>query len=460
MSLLTGMIAVYYFVTNAKLQESYAAQQKSYLEQLSEESRRLALQSSAALNHGGRLQAIRYALQALPDEKKDRPVKGEAVLALQNAVSAYVPQADAVLAESAEFITDGSIHKWDAVEVDGSIFLAVDYGESDHGICLWNVTDRKIIFDLKEHDLGEKISNMDFLLTPSEILLSMGGTVQLRRLRDGALLWEEEIRDAFAVRFLDTVQQKAAMDVFYSRWEYDGERSETPAEEEIQIRRLTDGTLENSLDLRILEEQNWKDSETDKYLKQWESHLSMGKAFFSDDGRKLALTVYVYFDEKYIAEDGFEEELPEQEDDENAPSSLDRLFLIDIDDMGVSVLCDEQNIDSFAVTESGHVLVMSDNDESSTITIYGDGARASFTSSGKEQFFVRAYSSRTGEKEWETILEGGQNFVPKVEGDFPLPRFDKDAALFVAGTHAEIRAVDTGALLHKVEFPGLIVYTA
>lgn len=61
----------------------------NYEKSLREESLNLASQSEQALARGDRISAIRYALDALPSENKERPVVPKAVEALSNAIDLY-----------------------------------------------------------------------------------------------------------------------------------------------------------------------------------------------------------------------------------------------------------------------------------------------------------------------------------------------------------------------------------
>ena len=83
--LLLTAVASYYAYTSSRIHKSYRDRQIA-------ESKSLAVQSETALGQRFRFDAIRYALDALPAQKEDRPVTGQAVLALQKAVAAYIPE--------------------------------------------------------------------------------------------------------------------------------------------------------------------------------------------------------------------------------------------------------------------------------------------------------------------------------------------------------------------------------
>lgn len=84
-ALLLSAVASYYAFTSAQIRKSYRERQIG-------ESESLAVQSETALSRRLRLDAVRCALDALPEKEGDRPVVEQAVLALQKATKAYVPE--------------------------------------------------------------------------------------------------------------------------------------------------------------------------------------------------------------------------------------------------------------------------------------------------------------------------------------------------------------------------------
>ncbi len=73
------------------------------------QSRYLAAESANALNHSDRLLAVQLALEALPDEERDRPVTPEATYALSNALSLYRDVEDSVTEVTAKFSMENKI---------------------------------------------------------------------------------------------------------------------------------------------------------------------------------------------------------------------------------------------------------------------------------------------------------------------------------------------------------------
>lgn len=86
---LTGVIAALSAIAVSYLLYSNATIRRHYLQTLIKESNTLAVQSLEAYDSNEHLQALAYALEALPDETLDRPVTPEAVYALERAAGIY-----------------------------------------------------------------------------------------------------------------------------------------------------------------------------------------------------------------------------------------------------------------------------------------------------------------------------------------------------------------------------------
>lgn len=109
---LTSVIAALSAIAVSYLSYSNATIRRHYLQTLIKESNTLSVQSLEAYDGNDRLQALAYALEALPDETLDRPVTPEAVYALQRAAGIY--ELPGTLKETAVFkeasaITDAVI---------------------------------------------------------------------------------------------------------------------------------------------------------------------------------------------------------------------------------------------------------------------------------------------------------------------------------------------------------------
>ena len=89
MLMLTSIIAVLSAIAISYLLYSNAVIRSHYRQTLIKESNTLSVQSLQASDNKDRMQALAYALEALPSESLDRPVTPEALYALQRASGAY-----------------------------------------------------------------------------------------------------------------------------------------------------------------------------------------------------------------------------------------------------------------------------------------------------------------------------------------------------------------------------------
>ena len=146
MILLLSAVIAYYAVMSAQIRRSLREKQIG-------ESESLAVQSETALSQRFRLDAVRHALAALPEEEGDRPVTGQAMLALQKATAAYVPEGSRMLAQTGEFRVPGWIDEFTAVETGGTAYLAAVCAENgEEYALLWNADTARTLYDSREQD--------------------------------------------------------------------------------------------------------------------------------------------------------------------------------------------------------------------------------------------------------------------------------------------------------------------
>ena len=133
MTLLSG----YMIWNNHKLQVSYD-------NTLIEQSKSLALQSQQALAQGDRIDAVKYAVQALPSAEQDRPLVFEAKKSLVKALNLYKKPGNAAESAMREYkgyigdrlIDNTTVRTILPVDRDGEKYLCALYGNGK--ICFWN----------------------------------------------------------------------------------------------------------------------------------------------------------------------------------------------------------------------------------------------------------------------------------------------------------------------------------
>ena len=128
MLMLTGALG-YFIWSNNQINENY-------LQSLREQSHSLALQSDEALNEGDRMEAIRFALQALPSEDKDRPLLSEAVLALAKAVNVYRSPATEYMQAVRSCGTYDRV--WDLKTIETAEGFSIAAMTSPSNLSIWN----------------------------------------------------------------------------------------------------------------------------------------------------------------------------------------------------------------------------------------------------------------------------------------------------------------------------------
>lgn len=135
---------------NSQIKEANEQLYEENQEGLRKESRLLAAQSEQALEEGNKVDALKYALEALPGKEKDRPVVAEAERALVNATGIYSDEYELELKKRFAFNADGEdIADLSITNYNGEEYMTVIDG---YGFCtVWKILDKHGIFK------GEKV---------------------------------------------------------------------------------------------------------------------------------------------------------------------------------------------------------------------------------------------------------------------------------------------------------------
>lgn len=145
-----------------------------------EQSMTLSLQSEQALRSGDMISALRYAVDALPSDEKDRPVVPEAVLALSRAMNLYKVQETNLMDAVRRYPSYGNRHiRLAACKKTGSTYVSELYS---NGKCvIWNADNgTELMPDYTAGLLseGSHVQNLTFT-GDGELLLITGDSIRI-----------------------------------------------------------------------------------------------------------------------------------------------------------------------------------------------------------------------------------------------------------------------------------------
>ena len=147
----------------------------NYEQSMIEESLNLARQSQDALSRGDRLGAIRYALQALPSEDKDRPVVSEAVLALSEALDLYHSVDEEKWTAVKQFQSEMSCYDALAFMADGNEYIAARFSDGSVSICD-SISGEELMSDYTEELSSSDVKIQEMHVTDDGTLLLISDT--------------------------------------------------------------------------------------------------------------------------------------------------------------------------------------------------------------------------------------------------------------------------------------------
>lgn len=155
---------------------------RNYEQSLVNQSRYLAAESQKAMESGDRLTAIALALEALPDEERNRPVIPEAELALTQSLGAY-STGNEIEAVGAYRTSHPLSNFWIA---GSGKYLCTQDVEGE--FLVWDVETYSVLWSLSDlHVLAE----LDVYFLPDDrmVMLGSGNAVCCYSLQDGRELW-------------------------------------------------------------------------------------------------------------------------------------------------------------------------------------------------------------------------------------------------------------------------------
>ncbi len=526
--LVLGAVTVYYAVASARIRQSLRAQQV-------ETSNRLAIQSENALTRRQRFDAIRYALDALPplpagqaqentasaerpagtghstgaagaesrrqapagDDLTDRPVTASAMLALQKAVDAYVPEGDRSMAQTGEYKAPDRIHAFDVRQVKDRTYLAVCCEKNE--TLVWNADTGEALYDSRTEDPGgedEKQSGSEGAMRLSGDILvrSSGTTLTGIDLTTGKERWKVSQAGIQSWEILDAQEDLIVVCALG-----------TYNEQELQLRRSGDGELiysrrieaepdpghrayvyeaavtretgrliymlntdaqENEPDFIAASLQESDDTDPSPAAESagasGNSSPAAGTAVTGGEPSTEAESAGASGDPSPAADpaaDAQNMEAAPYESGGPAEGSgpVQALYALDPSTGEETLLAEAERIRDFVSTEDGLVLCAAyEGPEGWHQYSYEDGTAYCYTGTGEESFRILCADPRTGRILWEKKSSCTQDYKTGLLPDLEIE--GQKACLLSAGTHVDILAQETGKRLYSFDLPGLMVY--
>ena len=195
-----SVITAYYAVTRAQIRGVLRQRQIA-------ESGSLAVRSETAHSQSLRLDAVRYALDALPEKEGERPVTEQAVLALQKATAAYVPEGNRRPMQTGELKAPQRIIDFQISEFDGSTYVSAAFGNNN--VVLWNADSGEEVLDtaLQSDVYGrQEVENLDVrrqFLAENLLLRSVNGDLMGIEIPSGKIRWQTREENTSDFRIFD-----------------------------------------------------------------------------------------------------------------------------------------------------------------------------------------------------------------------------------------------------------------
>ncbi len=444
--LLLAVVTAYYAVTSARIRQSYR-------DQLVAESESLAVRSETALAGQQRFDAIRYALKALPQKKGDRPVTGQTVLALQKAVTAYVPEGNRRTAQIAELRAPGRIQDYEVCQGDEAAYVCAVYGSGD--VILWNADTGEVLFDSgagvekddsfeaapTEENAGENALQEDrekydltaydvsMHLTQELLVFAKGWTLTAVETRTGKLLWQTEEERNIKLTVFDEKAGAIALEARGIRRDIlpvsdskEGENDFTPGEQvlELQLRSTADGSL--------------------IYRRNAGQEENLGTTFFvnaSFTGNRHQILLLKGADDQFS------------------------LQLLDPETKQEKTLAQERCIIGYYLTDNERILASSYETLRENIKSFKSetgNREIRYKQKGTEPLSIFCIDLKSGEEKWRTLTSCTQNCNICLSGNLEIASAGgRKVCLATAGSHMEILEQDTGQCLYTYDLPGLPV---
>ena len=495
-------LAGYYALTSARIRKSLKERQIG-------ESESLAVRSETALSQRLRLDAIRYALEALPEKEDDRPVSEKAMLALQKATAAYVPEGNRMLAQTGEFAVSGWINSFSVGEIQGTTCLAASCEENgtEYSV-LWNADTGEKIFDSSEpedldpagtldgaegqdarpgKDAGQegcfnRITDQGFFIAKDAVFHQEirewisnsrtekdGNTTRILRRIDpltGRVLWQLEERDLNFWKILDVQDGMMILEAHRSLPDDPSlpkdaaavsgvnevyGRENVPENSQAPERAVYDLQLRSTEDGSLLCRRRYERKPDRKHYRFVASALA---------GRKGEPAVFIEQTEKTD-----DSKLPAGEKADGTAELPEtdlqfrqRMYALDPETGEERLLIEERENRFFQAlawtSESKLLAVLYEGPVfQGTVrqTLLEGDTRFCYSESGKEHFTICCVDPRSGAKIWEKTSDCTQNTNVRLLQDLEIN--GRQSCLLSTGTHVDIFARDTGESLYSLDFP-------
>ena len=437
---LMAATASYYAYTSARIQ-------RSYRDKLIAESKSLAVQSETALGQGLRFDAIQYALDALPAQKEERPVTGEAVLAMQKAAVAYVPDQSRKMAQTAEYRVSGRIIDYQVFRFGETSYLSVLYG--DHELVLWNTDTGEVVFDsgkipsLQQDGEIEAEAFCTQAVMGDQLFFTKSNHLTGIDIKTGSILWQEDEEPGINMQIMDVKEDAVLLLVSGSR-----NSRPLPAEIEGAADGMEFGEVFQELQLRSTKDGSLLYCRKTKDYVNEQKNVYVKNALFAGIGNKILFLDNV----DNLAGDTV---IDREADD---PAMQDRLYLLDPRTGEEQVLIQACRICDYRITENHQVLTVSSDrynliDELQQYNI--DSPMIRYAAAQTGQFTITAMDLQSGKAQWENVIDKVQDYHIRLDTDLRISR--RNTCLLSSGTHMNILEQETGKILYEYDYPGLPV---
>ena len=437
--LLLTAVASYYAYTSSRIRKSYRDRQIA-------ESKSLAVQSETALGQRFRFDAIRYALDALPAQKEDRPVTGQAVLALQKAVAAYIPEGSRKTAQTAEYQVPGRIIDYQVHYFGETTYLSVIYG--DHELVLWNTETGDVVYDSRtfpslqiDNEAEEEVYSTH-AFKQDRLYFTKKNHLTAIDIGTGEQLWQMDEEPEIRMQILDVKEDAILLLAFGVRKnrplsaETEGsDINGMPLSEEVQelqLRSTDDGSLFYCRKTNLQPDQS--------------RNVYVENALFSGIGNRVL----------FLENTNEVEEDPEKHiegDDSGIQSSL---CLLDPLTGQEQFLIQAKRICDYRITDNHQVLTVTAESINGVDELESDNVDSSsvrYSSAQTGQFTVRGTDLETGKTKWTTKSGNTQDYHVRLDSDLQIN--GEKTCLLSSGTHMDILDQESGEILYEIDYPGL-----
>ena len=446
--LIFSVIAAYYAISRAQIRGILRQRQIA-------ESGSLAVRSETAHSQSLRLDAVRYALDALPEKEGERPVTEQAVLALQKATAAYVPEGNRRPMQTGELKAPQRIIDFQISEFDGTTYVSAAFGNNN--VVLWNADSGEEVLDtaLQSDVYGrQEAENLDVrrqFLSENLLLRSVNGDLMGIEIPSGKIRWQTREENTSDFRIFD-VENGIAV-VLATRY------------------RLTDRMPDNVYLQTIFQELQLRSLEDGRLLHRLKKIQDLAGEFLnaSIDGDRVfilehenppsvepSLTGVITGTEKDGISGGT------QVSGKSESESLSCLSVLNVETGKERILLRESYIAGFQKTADGCLLAAYYNepDQETAVPLEDmdpgdDGYDICYYDAGENRLYFCCIDMETGETLWETGSRFIQDRQPVLLPDLNI--LGRRACLISAGTHADVLVQDSGEKLYSIDFPGFPV---